>query len=251
MTPIILIPARMAATRLPGKPLRELTLRGKTKAMILHVIDRAVEADVGPVVVAAGDAEIVEAVEKAGHRAVLTAPSLPSGTDRIWAALSAIDPTGRHDVILNVQGDEPTLSPVTIRKVLEALQHSHTDMATAVTPFASEVAMDNPNQVKAIIVRQAVHHDLGRALSFTRMHQMEAEGDVLHHLGIYAYTRKALEQFVHLPQSEREKRERLEQLRAIDAGMTIAVAVVEKASRGVDTPEDIRALEAEDAAKGP
>jgi 3-deoxy-manno-octulosonate cytidylyltransferase (CMP-KDO synthetase) len=241
MKPIILIPARMAATRLPGKPLRPI--RGVP--MIVHVVRRAEEAALGPVLVAAGDEEIVAAVKQAGGDAVLTDPNLPSGTDRIHAALMARDPKGEFDACINLQGDEPAVDPETIRKVYRALAETGADIATAVAAFPQPEDILNPNKVKALVDWKDDSKKAGMARKFARQVQGAEATEAWQHIGIYAYRRKALEQFVRLPQSDNEKRERLEQLRAMDAGMKIAAARVEKPGRGVDTEEDLQALEAD------
>jgi 3-deoxy-manno-octulosonate cytidylyltransferase (CMP-KDO synthetase) len=230
MNPIVLIPARMASTRLPGKPLADIA----GKAMIVRVWEQAVAAGVGPVVVAAAEREIAAAVESAGGRAVLTAPDLPSGSDRIHAALLAVDPDGRHDVVVNLQGDLPALDPAFVRAVVEALPGA--DIATLAAPIDDPADRDNPNVVKPVV---AWRGDKGRALYFTRARAPHGDGALHHHVGIYAYTRAALARFVALPPSPLETREKLEQLRALEAGMTITVARVGKVPLSVDTPEDL------------
>lgn len=224
--PLIVIPARMAATRLPGKPLADIAGR----PMIAWMLERALAADVGPVVVAAGDPEIVAAVEAAGGRAVLTDPDLPSGTDRIQAALTAVG--GDHDVIMNLQGDMPTIAPATIRAALAALT-ADADIATLVSPSADPADRDNPNVVKAVIARD------GRALYFTRAAAPSGEGPVWRHVGLYVYRREALARFVAAPPSPLELREKLEQLRALEMGMTITCGVVDEFPKGVDSPADL------------
>lgn len=234
MNPIVVIPSRMASTRLPGKPLADIGGR----AMILHVLDRAREAGLGPVAVAAGDAGIAAAVEADGGVAVLTDPSLPRGSDRVQAALAVLDPEGRHDVVVNLQGDLPTIPPDYLRRVLAPLADPAIDIATLVAPITSpeEAAL-------ASVVKAAVAFDGGRAVSpalyFSRAAIPAGEGPLWHHIGIYAFRRQALARFVALPESPLEKRESLEQLRALEAGMRIACARVEHAPFGVDTPADL------------
>ncbi|MBW8708458.1 MAG: 3-deoxy-manno-octulosonate cytidylyltransferase [Alphaproteobacteria bacterium] len=234
MNPVLLIPARMASLRLPGKPLADIA----GQAMIVRVWARAMAAGLGPVVVAAGEAEIVACVEKAGGRAVLTDPNLPSGSDRIWAALKAIDPKGQHDVVVNLQGDLPALDPGQLRCVVEALAKSGADIATLAAPIDNVADEANPAVVKAVVAWDAGER-LGRALYFTRSPAPSGEGTLYHHVGLYAYARDALESFVALPPSPLERREKLEQLRALEAGMSIAVARVDEAPLSVDTPADL------------
>ncbi|MBN8903621.1 MAG: 3-deoxy-manno-octulosonate cytidylyltransferase [Rhodospirillales bacterium] len=234
MNPIVLIPSRMAATRLPGKPLADL----HGKPMIVHVLDRGREAGIGPVAVACGDPEIVTAVEAAGGTAVLTDPSLPRGSDRVHAALAALDPQGRHDVVVNLQGDLPTIPPGYLRTVLAPLADPGFDIATLVAPIDTEEEAALPSVVKA-----ACAFDRGRAVSpalyFSRVPIPWGEGPRWHHIGIYAFRRTALARFVSLPESPLERRESLEQLRALEAGMRIACARVEHAPFGVDTAADL------------
>ncbi|HET7084277.1 MAG TPA: 3-deoxy-manno-octulosonate cytidylyltransferase [Rhizomicrobium sp.] len=234
MNPILLIPARMASTRLPDKPLA--TIGGVP--MIVRVWARAVAAGLGPVVVAAGESAIVAAVEKAGGKAVLTDPTLPSGSDRIWAALQAADPGGRHDVVVNLQGDLPALDPEQLKTVVAALARSGADIATLAAPIDNQADAVNPAVVKAVVAWDAQER-LGRALYFTRATAPTGEGTLYHHVGLYAYRRQALENFVALPPSPLEEREKLEQLRALEAGMSIAVARVDEAPLSVDTPADL------------
>lgn len=232
MNPIILIPARMASSRLPGKPLADIA----GTPMILRVRQQAVAANIGPVVVAAAENEIVTAVEKAGGRAVLTDPDLPSGSDRIFAALTALDPQARHDVVINLQGDLPDLDPQAIRAVTAAL--AGVDIATLAAEIDNEADRQNPSMVKPVVAWNADGR-LGRALYFTRAAAPSGAGPLFHHIGIYAFTRAALARFVALPPSSLEKREKLEQLRALEAGMTIAVARIDGVPLSVDTPEDL------------
>ena len=234
MNPILLIPARMAASRLPDKPLADI--RGVP--MIVRVWARAVASGLGPVVVAAGEPEIVAAVEKAGGRAVLTDPDLPSGSDRIWQALGIVDPKGDHDVVVNLQGDLPALDPDQLKTAVWALEKSGADIGTLAAPIQDEAEETNPAVVKAIVAWDADER-LGRALYFTRAAAPSGEGVLWHHVGLYAYRRDALESFVALPPSPLETREKLEQLRALEAGMSIAVARVDATPLSVDTPADL------------
>ena len=229
--PVILIPARLASTRLPRKPLADIA----GLPMIVQVWHRAMEAKCGRVVVAAAEAEIVDAVTSAGGEAVLTDPDLPSGSDRIHQALEHIDPDGAHQCIVNLQGDLPTLEPALIQRVLEVLGDN--DMATLVAEITEAGERDDPNVVKAIVSLQTATS--GRALYFTRATAPAGEGPLYHHIGIYAYQRAALANFVSLPPSVLEQRERLEQLRALEAGMSIGVACVDTVPVGVDTPQDL------------
>ena len=234
MNPILLIPARLASTRLPAKPLAEIG----GVPMIVRVLRQAEAAGLGPVAVAAGEAEIVAAVERAGGRAVLTDPGLPSGSDRIHAALQMLDPEGRHDVVINLQGDLPALDPAQIRAVAAALDGSGADIATLAAEITDPAERDNPSVVKAVVAWDA-NGRLGRALYFTRATAPTGDGPLFHHVGIYAYRREALARFVGLPPSPLETREKLEQLRALEANMSIAVARVDSVPLSVDTPEDL------------
>ncbi|MCA3714943.1 3-deoxy-manno-octulosonate cytidylyltransferase [Phenylobacterium sp.] len=234
MTPILLIPARMAATRLPGKPLAEIG----GLPMIVRVLRQAEAAGVGPVAVAAGDAEIVEAVEAAGGRAVLTDPGLPSGSDRIVAALHTLDPEGRHDVVINLQGDIPFIAPEAIRACVGLLaDQPAADISTVMVAEASPADRSNPDMPK-VVAAMAPDRRSGRALYFTRS-VLFGEGPVWIHHGIYGYRRRALEQFTAAPPSPLEQRERLEQLRALELGMTIWSAVLDEAPISVDNPADL------------
>ena len=234
MTPILLIPARMASTRLPAKPLADIG----GVPMIVHVLRQAEAAGLGPVVVAAGEAEIAAAVKAAGGQAVLTDPDLPSGSDRIHAALEKIDPERRHDVVINLQGDLPALDPVQIRVVAAALEDSGADIATLAAEILDPKERTNPSVVKAVVSWRGDGR-LGRALYFTRATAPTGEGPLFHHIGLYAYRRDALKRFVALPPSPLERREKLEQLRALEANMSIAVARVDTVPLSVDTPEDL------------
>jgi 3-deoxy-manno-octulosonate cytidylyltransferase (CMP-KDO synthetase) len=234
MNPVLLIPARMASTRLPDKPLADIG----GVPMIVRVWRQAVAAGLGPAVVAAGEADIARAVERAGGRAVLTDPDLPSGSDRIWAALQAIDPAGAHDVVINLQGDLPALDPAQLQAVVQALAASGADIATLAAPIDNDADKADPAVVKAVVAWDA-EEKLGRALYFTRAPAPTGAGTLYHHVGLYAYRRAALARFVALPPSPLERREKLEQLRALEAGMTIAVGRVDSAPLSVDTPADL------------
>jgi 3-deoxy-manno-octulosonate cytidylyltransferase (CMP-KDO synthetase) len=234
MTPILLIPARMAATRLPGKPLADIG----GLPMIVRVLRQAEAAGIGPVAVAAGDAEIVQAVEAAGGRAVLTDPDLPSGSDRILAALGALDPEGRHDVVINLQGDIPFLAPEAIRACADLLgQRPEADISTVMVAEAGPEDRTNPDMPKVVAAMDPDGRS-GRALYFTRS-VLFGEGPVWIHHGIYGYRREAIQQFTAAPPSPLERRERLEQLRALELGMTIWSAVLDEAPISVDNPADL------------
>lgn len=231
--PLVVIPARMASTRLPDKPLADIC----GAPMIVQVWRRAVEAGVGRVVVAAAEAEIADAVQAAGGEAVLTDPDLPSGSDRVWAAVCEIDPEGRHTIIINVQGDLPTLDPALIRRAYEALVRPGADISTLAAEISDEEERTNENVVK--VVTSFGDSRIARALYFTRATAPWGAGPLYHHIGLYAYRREALARFVSLPPSPLETREKLEQLRALEAGMTIEVALVDTVPLGVDTPADL------------
>ena len=234
MTPILLIPARMAPTRLPAKPLADIG----GVPMIVRVLRQAEAAGLGPVAVAAGEAEIAAAVKAAGGQAVLTDPDLSSGSDRIHAALEKLDPGRRHDVVINLQGDLPALDPAQIRAVAAALEESGADIATLAAEILDPNERTNPSVVKAVVSWREDGR-LGRALYFTRATAPAGEGPLFHHVGLYAFRRDALKRFVALPPSPLERRERLEQLRALEANMSIAVARVDTVPLSVDTPEDL------------
>jgi len=230
---LIVIPARMAATRLPGKPLADIA----GLPMIVHVLRRAEAAAVGPVVVATDSPEIEAAVQKAGGRAVMTRADHASGSDRVFEALGIADPTGRAELVVNVQGDLPTLAPIDITAAVALLDDAAVDIATVAAEITRAEERDDPSVVK--VVGSALGPARLRALYFTRATAPYGEGPLYHHIGLYAYRRPALERFVGLPPSPLERREKLEQLRALEAGMRIDVAIVESAPLGVDTPEDL------------
>ena len=231
--PLVLIPARLAATRLPNKPLALI----EGEAMIVHVWRRAMEAGIGPVVVATESAAIAEAVAAAGGRSVTTRPDHPSGSDRIFEAVEAIDPDGRHDVIVNVQGDLPTIDPNAIAASVTPLADPAVDIATLCAVITRDEERHESSVVK--LVGHAVAPGRLRALYFTRATAPWGEGPLFHHIGLYAYRRRALARFVALPWGELERRERLEQLRALEAGMRIDAVVVDDVPLGVDTPADL------------
>ena len=234
MNPIVIIPARMAATRLPGKPLADI----HGLPMIVHVMRRGQEAGIGPVVAACGDAEIVAAIRAAGGFAVLTDPALPRGTDRVAAALAEVDPQNAHDVVVNLQGDLPSVPPEYLRAVLAPLADPTVDIATLVAPITSAEEAAAPQVVKTACAF-ADGQDIAPALYFSRNPIPSGDGPLWHHIGIYAFRRAALARFVALPESPLERREALEQLRALEAGMRIACARVAHAPFGVDTPDDL------------
>ena len=244
MTSIILIPARLAATRLPNKPLADIG----GSPMIVRALRQAIAADVGPVFVAAGDPEIKAAVEAAGGRAVLTDPDLPSGSDRIQAALTVLDPDRNFESVINLQGDMPFVSPTAIAACARLMTENRTcDIATLVAAESDPRDRSNPDVVKAVL---SMTNDgtSGRALYFTRS-TLYGDGPVWRHIGIYGYRRDALDAFTAATPSPLEKREKLEQLRALELGLSIHAAVVDEAPISVDTPADLEAARAQ-AEKG-
>lgn len=234
MNTIIVIPARMGSTRLPGKPLADI---GGTP-MIVRVWQQAVKAHAGPVIVAAAEEEIADAVRRAGGDAVLTDPSLPSGSDRVHQALLRYDPRATFDVVINLQGDLPALDPRVIDVAGSALQESGATISTLAAPITNPGDLDNSAVVKAIAAWNP-DQTRGRALYFTRARAPFGDGPVYHHVGIYAFARTALERFIRLPVSPLEKREKLEQLRALEAAMHIEIARIDEVPLSVDTPEDL------------
>ncbi|HEV2554115.1 MAG TPA: 3-deoxy-manno-octulosonate cytidylyltransferase [Bosea sp. (in: a-proteobacteria)] len=231
--PLILIPARLRATRLPGKPLADI----HGEPMIVRVWRRAVAAGIGPVAVATDSDDIKAAVEAAGGVAVMTSVDHPSGSDRIKEAADILDPNGNHDVIVNVQGDFPTLEPVAIAAAITPLADPAVQIATLVGLITDDEEKTAPSVVK--MVGSPVAPGRLRALYFTRATAPYGEGPLYHHVGIYAYRRRALDRFVSLPQSTLEKRESLEQLRALEDGMRIDAMIIDHVPRGVDTPPDL------------
>ncbi len=234
MTPIILIPARMASTRLPGKPMAMIG----DAPMIVQVWRRAIEAEVGPVAVACAEAVVAEAIRAAGGTAVMTDPDLPRGSDRIHAALMALDPEGVHDVVINLQGDFPMLPSALLRQVLAPLSDPAIDVGTLVTPIRNAAEAAASSVVKAVCAFPD-GAEIAPALYFSRSPVPWGEGPLWHHLGVYAYRRAALARFVALPQSLLEIRESLEQLRLLEAGLRFGAARTDATVFGVDTPEDL------------
>ncbi len=234
MSPIVIIPARLAATRLPGKPLADIG----GLPMIVRVLRQAEAAGVGPVAVAAGDAEIVEAVRVAGGTAILTDPALPSGSDRIRAALETLDPEGRHDSVINLQGDMPFVWPEVVEACARLLAEVPAcDVATVAAGESDPTDRSNPDVVKAILA-MAAGERWGRALYFTRS-TLYGAGPIWRHVGVYGYRREALIRFTEAPPSPLEQREKLEQLRALELGLEIWASVVGEAPISVDTPADL------------
>jgi 3-deoxy-manno-octulosonate cytidylyltransferase (CMP-KDO synthetase) len=233
MNALILIPARMASTRLPGKPLAEIAGR----PMIVHVAQRAAESGLGRVVVATDATEVFDAVRAHGFEAVMTRTDHQSGSDRIFEALQTLDPRRQSDVVVNVQGDLPTIEPEIIKAALAPLEEPAVDIATLGVEIVRDEEKTNPNVVKA--VGSPLSPNRLRALYFTRATAPWGEGPLYHHVGLYAYRRAALERLVSLPPSWLEKREKLEQLRALEAGMRIDVEIVRSVPLGVDTPDDL------------
>jgi 3-deoxy-manno-octulosonate cytidylyltransferase (CMP-KDO synthetase) len=230
---LVLIPARMAATRLPGKPLLDIGGR----PMIVHVLRRAEEAQIGRVAVATDTVEIAEAVRAHGGEAVMTRPEHPSGSDRVFEAACTLDPKGEAEIVVNLQGDFPTISVENIRDVLPPLEDPAVDIATLASVIHTEEEDLAPSVVKA--VGSPLSGRRMRALYFTRASAPYGDGPRYHHIGIYAYRRAALERFVKLPPSPLELQEKLEQLRALEAGMRIDITIVDTVPRGVDTPADL------------
>ncbi|MDB5656585.1 MAG: 3-deoxy-D-manno-octulosonate cytidylyltransferase [Tardiphaga sp.] len=232
---LVLIPARMAATRLPGKPLLDIA----GLPMIVHVLRRAESAGIGRVAVATDTQDIADAVRGCGGEAVMTSPDHPSGSDRIFEALTRLDPDGQIDTVINLQGDLPTIAPDDIRAVVTPLADPEVDIATLAAEIRTDEEHVNPNVVK--VIGSPIGARRLRALYFTRATAPWGEGPRYHHIGIYAYRRQALQRFVAMAPSPLERREKLEQLRAIEAGMRIDVALVDTVPGGVDTPADLEA----------
>ncbi len=232
---IVVIPARMQASRLPSKPMADIN----GEPMIVHVWRRAMAAEVGRVVVATDAKEIQDAVRRAGGEAVMTRADHASGSDRVFEAVSRIDPDGDRDLVVNLQGDLPTLEPRLVRACLEPLERKEVHIATLAAEIESEEERANPNVVKVVGTPATRDGQILRALYFTRATAPWGEGPLYHHIGIYAYRRTALERFVSLKPSPLERRERLEQLRALEDNMRIDVALVDTVPLGVDTPADL------------
>ncbi|MFT3733391.1 MAG: 3-deoxy-manno-octulosonate cytidylyltransferase [Hyphomicrobium sp.] len=230
---LVLIPARLQATRLPGKPLADI----HGIPMIVHVWRRAMEADAGRVVVATDSPEIMAAVAASGGEAVMTREDHASGSDRIHEAITKLDPGRKTEIVVNLQGDLPTLDPTLVRDCVAPLTSAETDIATLAAVIAEDEERTNPNVVK--VVGTPISDKRLRALYFTRATAPYGEGPLYHHIGIYAYRRASLERFVTLPQATLEKREKLEQLRALEAQMRIDVSIVDTVPLGVDTPADL------------
>jgi 3-deoxy-manno-octulosonate cytidylyltransferase (CMP-KDO synthetase) len=230
---LVVIPARMASTRLPGKPLADIA----GEPMIVHVMRRAQAAEIGPVVIATDSEVIAACVEKAGGRAVMTRADHASGSDRIFEALQAADPERRAEIVVNVQGDLPTLAPSDVAAAIEPLADPAVDIGTLAAEITRADERTNPNVVK--VVGTPIGAKRLRALYFTRATAPWGAGALYHHIGLYAYRRAALARFVGLPPSALEQREKLEQLRALEAGMRVDVTVVDSVPLGVDTPEDL------------
>jgi 3-deoxy-manno-octulosonate cytidylyltransferase (CMP-KDO synthetase) len=235
---LILIPARMASTRLPGKPLADIA----GVPMIVHVWRRAAAAGIGPAVVATDSSEVAAAVEKSGGTAIMTRSDHMSGTDRIHEALAKADPTCRAGIIVNMQGDLPTLEPGNLAAAVALLGEPAVDIATLAAEIKKPDERVNPNVVK--VVGTPLGPSRLRALYFTRATAPAGDGPLYHHIGLYAFRRAALDRFVALPPSPLEMREKLEQLRALEAGMRIDVAIVDTVPLGVDTPEDLETARA-------
>ncbi len=233
MSTLVLVPARMASTRLPGKPLADIA----GVPMIVHVARRAADSGLGRVIVATDSGDVAAAVRAGGFEAVMTRGDHQSGSDRIHEALQALDPAHKVETVVNVQGDLPTIAPETIRAAFRPLENPAVDIATLGVEIAREDEKTNPNVVK--IVGAPLSQTRLNALYFTRATAPWGDGPLYHHIGLYAYRRTALERFVSLPASALEKRERLEQLRALEAGMRIEAEIVDAVPLGVDTPEDL------------
>ena len=233
-SPLIVIPARIGASRLPRKPLADIG----GEPMIVHVWRRAMEADAGDVVVATDSQEIAEAVEKAGGRPILTSPNHPSGSDRVFEAVNLADPSGTVDIVVNLQGDQPIFDPSLLTDCLVPLEDPATDISTVAAILTDPSKVNEPSVVKMIgtpLEREGVY----RALYFSRAAAPFGPGPLFIHIGIYAYRREALARFVKLPPSSLELREKLEQLRALEAGMRIDVKQVASVPIAVDTPRDL------------
>ena len=233
MTVLILIPARMASTRLPGKPLADIAGR----PMIVHVAERAAESGLGRVVVTTDTTTVADAVRAHGFEAIMTRADHQSGSDRIFEALQELDPGQQADIVVNVQGDLPTIEPASIQAALVPLEEPAVDIATLAVEIDRDEEKTNPNVVK--LVGSPLSPRRLRALYFTRATAPSGEGPLYHHVGLYAYRRPALERFVSLPPSYLERREKLEQLRALEAGMRIDAEIVRSVPLGVDTPDDL------------
>jgi 3-deoxy-manno-octulosonate cytidylyltransferase (CMP-KDO synthetase) len=231
---LIIIPARMAATRLPGKPLALID----GEPMIVHVWKRACQSNIGPVIVACGDSEILEEIEKRGGKAILTNPKLPSGSDRVYSAAKIFDPSGEFEFIINVQGDQPTLDPNHIARTVDALEDSNANMSTLVTLIKDKKDINDPSVIK-VAIDFLENKKIANAVYFSRNPIPSGDGPMYHHVGIYGFTRQSLEEFVNFPPTDLEKREKLEQLRALSNGFKISAYLVDHSPPSVDTPEDL------------
>lgn len=239
-SPMIVIPARIGASRLPNKPLADIG----GEPMIVHVWRRAMEADAGNVIVATDSQDIMEAIEKAGGRAIMTNPDHPSGSDRVFEAVNLADPSGESDIIVNLQGDQPIFDPTLLTDCLIPLEDPAVDISTIAATLTEPCKVNEPSVVKMIgtpLAREGVY----RALYFSRAAAPYGPGPLFIHIGIYAYRREALAHFVKLPPSPLERREKLEQLRALEAGMRIDVKQVASVPLAVDTPQDLEDARAE------
>ncbi|MER9020076.1 3-deoxy-manno-octulosonate cytidylyltransferase [Mesorhizobium sp. M0195] len=235
MKPIVIIPARMNSSRLPGKPLADI----HGEPMIRHVLRRGLEADLGPVLVAASDREIAKALAGTSADVILTDPNLASGSDRSHAALSSFDPDRNYNVIVNLQGDMPTISPLLLRQAVSILDDPKIDIVTLATPMSDQAGVERTAVVKVAMEPSTENHLIGRAIYFSRLPIPHGAQTLLHHIGLYVYRRDALDRFVAARPSQLERFEKLEQLRALALGLTIGVAVVETFPLGVDTHEDL------------
>ena len=233
---IVVIPARMASVRLPGKPMADIC----GLPMIVQVWKRAVEANVGKVLVAVAENEIAEVIRSHGGDAIATDPALPSGSDRIAAALKLRDIHEKFEYVVNLQGDLPTIDPLAVRRCLAGLTNASVDIATIAARIDNETDVQNPNVVKAI-APLSNEREVAYARDFVREVGPEHEAPFWHHIGVYAYRRQALERFVGLPVSTREARRKLEQMRALDNDMRMAVVRVDSVPLGVDAPADLEA----------
>lgn len=235
MKTLVVIPSRLAATRLPHKPLADIC----GKPMIVRVCEKAMQANMGPVIVACGDPEILEAVRASGGEALMTDPHLPTGTDRVKAAVDLYDPSGSYTLIINIQGDLPTLDPAFVRHIRDPFQGTGVEISTLAVPIEGPHELADPSKVK-IALSLKPGEEIGRALYFSRLPLPSGEGPHYHHIGIYGFTRASLNRFVTLPVDPLEAREKLEQIRALANGMRIDVKIVNApAPFGVDTPADL------------
>ena len=231
--PIVVIPARLASRRRPDKPIADI----QGDPMIVHVWRRAVAADIGPVIVACADIAIIDAIKEVGGDAVFTNPDHPSGSDRVFEAMHIVDPLKKHDCVVNLQGDLPTIEAEAIRAALRPLDNEAVHIATLAAEITDDAERDDPNVVKAVL-SLADGADRGRALYFSRA-KVPSSGRLFHHIGIYAFRREALDRFVKSPRGNLERLEKLEQLRALENGMRIDAQLVDTVPIGVDTPADL------------